>query len=157
LAFDGAAVAFAEEGVAAGSGHGGAAKNRPIDLAGVGPVSAAASNGLGSLVWLPGSVAAVRSLLVCRGPLRLDSFVGAFPVTGWFFFRIWGDLCASAGAGRFPVPGLVAGAAAPVVRRLARWPSPRLPITSAAAWCPVVCGWWARMGASQCWAAQRQV
>lgn len=48
----------------------------------------------------------------------MASFVGAFSVTGWFLVRIWGDLCASAGAGRFPVPGRVAGAGQPGGRLL---------------------------------------
>src|ERR1019366_6926845 len=56
------------------------------------------------------------------------------------------DAAASAGAGRFPD-----------ARRRARRPSPRLPITNAAAWWPVSLGWCCCMGASQCCAPQREV
>ena len=58
---------------------------------------------------------------------------------GWSRGRAWAGRAASSGAERFPV-----------ARLLARWPSPRRPSTSAAAWCPVAFWWCSRKGASQC-------
>src|SRR5208337_3340594 len=60
--------------------------------------------------------------------------------------RAWAGRAASAGAVWFPV-----------ARRLARWPRPRRPITSAAAWWPVAVGWCSRSGPSQCSAPHREV
>jgi hypothetical protein len=102
----------------------------PIELAGHGPGWSAAPNGRGLPGCLPWSGEAGRSW--CR--------VAAGGLVGWRVSwvragcrmvrgRVWAGRAASAGADGFPV-----------TRRLARCPSPRRPITSAAAWCPVAFG-----------------
>ncbi len=78
----------------------------------------------------------------CRGPRGVAGFLGAGLAAGWCRGRAGAGRAASSGAGRFPF-----------ARRPARWPSPRRPSTSAAAWCPVAFGWCSRKGASQCSAA----
>ena len=56
----------------------------------------------------------------------MAGFLGAVLAAGLVRVRAWAGRAASSGAVRFPL-----------ARVLARWPSPRLPVTSAAAWCPV--------------------
>jgi hypothetical protein len=76
--------------------------------------------------WLPAVVRWGVLVLVpggCRGPRGAAGFLGAGLAAGWVRGRAWAGRAASSGAGWFPL-----------ARRLARWPSPRLPITSAAAW-----------------------
>jgi ribonucleotide reductase alpha subunit len=106
------------------------------------------------VAWSPAGACRGRAVLVpggCRGSVRVAGFLVRVPVWGWVPGRAWVDLAltgaaASAGAVRFP------GA-----RRRARRPSPRLPVTSAAAWWPVSSGWCCRIGASQCCVPQREV
>jgi hypothetical protein len=55
----------------------------------------------------------------CRVPRGAAGFLGAALATGCFRGRAWAGRAASSGAARFPV-----------ARTLARWPWPRLPMTS---------------------------
>ena len=80
----------------------------------------------------------------CRGPCGVAGFLGAGRAARVVRGRAWAGRAASAGAVWFPV-----------ARRLARWPSPRRPVTSAAAWWPVALGWCSRSGPSQCSAPHR--
>jgi hypothetical protein len=83
----------------------------------------------------------------CRGPRGVAGFLGAGRAAGVVVRgRAWAGRAASSGAVWFPA-----------ARRLARWPSPRRPVTSAAAWWPVACGWCSRSGPSQCPAPHREV
>ena len=84
------------------------------------------------VAWLPAVVrwgGPVLSPGGCRWPRGAAGFLFEGLATGGFRVRAWAGRIASAGAVRFPF-----------TRVLARWPCPRLPITSAAAWCPVVSG-----------------
>src|SRR5260370_39951197 len=87
----------------------------------------------------------------CGGSVRVTGLLVVVPVVGWVPERAWVDLAllgaaASSGAGRFPD-----------ARRRARRPSPRLPITNAAAWWPVSLGWCCCIGVSQGCAPKREV
>ena len=99
--------------------------------------------------WLPAVVRWGCLVLVpggCRGPRGVAGFLGAGAAAGGCRGRAGAGRAASSGAGRFPF-----------ARRPARWPSPRRPSTSAAAWCPVALGWCSRSGASQCSAPHREL
>ena len=76
--------------------------------------------------WLPAGVrrgGPVLCLVGCRMSVWVAGFLGAGLDVGVVPGRVWVDLAASTGADGFRV-----------TRRRARYPRPRLPITTAAAW-----------------------